>query len=287
LMATKAFDGMILILEGLFRMLVIAHNCALIANAAFNGRLRTPDSAITLLGTYAFAWQIYGDFSGYSSIARGSAQLLGFHFMVNFRQPYMATSLQDFWRRWHISLSTFLRDYLYIRLLGGNRLGARRTYGNLLATMLLGGLWHGANWTFVIWGGIHGAALAVERKLGFADADGQSLPFAQRWIRRIIIFHLVCLAWIFFRASSLAEASNFLTGLLHPHWEPIYLTAVAYLALSAVGLFLLDLELERSKSEYFLERRGYATRAVVGVLLAVAISMLTAGSQSAFIYFQF
>jgi D-alanyl-lipoteichoic acid acyltransferase DltB (MBOAT superfamily) len=277
---------MILILEGLFRKLVIADNCALIANSAFNGHLGAPDVAITLLGTYAFAWQIYGDFSGYSSIARGSAQLLGFHFMVNFRQPYLATSLQDFWRRWHISLSTFLRDYLYIRL-GGNRLGPRRTYGNLLATMLLGGLWHGANWTFVIWGGIHGAALAVERKLFGADGDGQALPFARRWIRRITLFHVVCLAWVFFRASSLAEASNFLAGILHPHWEPIYATAAAYLALSAAGLFVLDLELERSKSEYLLEGRGYTTRVVVGVLLVIAISLLTAGSQSAFIYFQF
>ena len=141
----------------------VADNCALIANAAFSrtawGRRI---SRSTLLGTYAFAWQIYGDFSGYSDIARGSAQLIGFHFMVNFRQPYLATSLQDFWRRWHISLSTWLRDYLYIPL-GGNRDGEAKTYRNLMLTMLLGGLWHGANWTFVVWGGIHGAGLAVER----------------------------------------------------------------------------------------------------------------------------
>ena len=116
------------------------------------------------LGAYAFAFQIYGDFSGYSDIARGSAQLLGFHFMVNFRQPYLATSLQDFWRRWHISLSTWLRDYLYVPL-GGNRLSIPRTYINLLLTMLIGGLWHGASWNFVLWGGLHGGVLAVERKL--------------------------------------------------------------------------------------------------------------------------
>ena len=111
-----------LILEGLFRKVVIADNCALIANAAYGGNFGGPNLATVLLGTYAFAWQIYGDFSGYSNIARGSAQLLGFHFMVNFRQPYLAQSLQDFWRRWHISLSTWLRDYLYIPL-GGNRKG--------------------------------------------------------------------------------------------------------------------------------------------------------------------
>src|SRR5580692_5794304 len=149
------FDGIMLILEGLFRKCVIADNCALVANAAFGGQLGRPSVATTLLGMYAFAWQIYGDFSGYSSIARGCAQLMGFHFMVNFRQPYFAVSLQDFWRRWHISLSTWLRDYLYIPL-GGNRGGRFQTYRNLLLTMLLGGLWHGANWIFAVWGGLHG-----------------------------------------------------------------------------------------------------------------------------------
>ena len=137
--------------------------------AAFDGRLGHSFLATTL-GVFAFALQIYGDFSGYSDIALGSAQLLGFHFMVNFRQPYFAVTLQDFWRRWHISLSTWLRDYLYIPL-GGNRKGPVRTYVNLLATMLLGGLWHGANWTFVIWGAIHGGGLAQQMPLLEKGAD--------------------------------------------------------------------------------------------------------------------
>ena len=119
---SRFFDGLMLIISGLFRKCVIADNCALLANAAFNGKLGEPSLAVLAIGAYAFAWQIYGDFSGYSDIARGSAQLMGFHFMVNFRQPYLAHSLQDFWRRWHISLSTWLRDYLYIPL-GGNRKG--------------------------------------------------------------------------------------------------------------------------------------------------------------------
>ena len=118
--------------------------------------------------------------------------------MVNFRQPYLAQSLQDFWRRWHISLSTWLRDYLYIGL-GGNRLGKLRTYINLMLTMLLGGLWHGANWTFVVWGGLHGIGLVIERLYtGRADISNSS-TFVGRWARRIFVFHLVCLAWIFFR----------------------------------------------------------------------------------------
>jgi D-alanyl-lipoteichoic acid acyltransferase DltB (MBOAT superfamily) len=201
--SVRVFNGCLLILTGLFRKTVIADNCALLADAAFSGRLGPPNLAVVAIGTCAFAWQIYGDFSGYSDIARGSAQLLGFHFMVNFRQPYLATSLQDFWRRWHISLSTWLRDYLYIPL-GGNHHSERRTYRNLMLTMLLGGLWHGANWTFVVWGGIHGVGLSIERvfRRAFSRDDAKAAPAplwsAGAWVSRVMLFHLVCLAWIFF-----------------------------------------------------------------------------------------
>src|SRR3989442_9533695 len=160
--AERFFDGLMLIFSGLVRKCVVADNCALLANAAFGGQFGRPNLWIVLIGTYAFAWQVYGDFSGYSDIARGSAQLLGFHFMVNFRQPFLAHRLQDFWRRWHISLSTWLRDYLYIPL-GGSAYGQWKTSRNLLITMVLAGLWHGANWTFVVFGAIHGVVLAVER----------------------------------------------------------------------------------------------------------------------------
>src|SRR5579864_5357670 len=210
----KAFDGLLLILEGLFRKCVIADNCALIANAAFSGAFGRPSLPVVLLGTYAFAWQIYGDFSGYSSIARGSAQLLGFHFMVNFRQPYLADSIQDFWRRWHISLSTWLRDYLYIPL-GGNRFGEVRTYINLMLTMLLGGLWHGANWTFVIWGGIHGAWLSVERLFW---PKGETFS----WFSRLVTLTVVGVSWIFFRAKSLGAALEMLRSTTSFHWEHQY-----------------------------------------------------------------
>src|SRR5215472_14935615 len=252
----RAFDGLLLILEGLFRKIVIADNCALIANAAFGGRFGPPNLVVLLLGTYAFAWQIYGDFSGYSSIARGSAQLLGFHFMVNFRRPYLAESLQDFWRRWHISLSTWLRDYLYIPL-GGSRLGKVRTYINLMLTMLLGGLWHGANWTFVVWGGIHGVGLAIERFFAGPGDVVDSRSFLGRWARRIFIFNLVCVAWIFFRLPSFHGAWEQLTGLAHWHWVPEYGIALQFLAMYAVVLFLLDLQIEHSKGEYFWALQRY------------------------------
>ena len=283
----KFFNGLLLILSGLFRKCVIADNCALLANAAFSGGFGEPNLCVLAIGTYAFAWQIYGDFSGYSDIARGSAQLLGFHFMVNFRQPYLATSIRDFWRRWHISLSTWLRDYLYIPL-GGSAEAGYKTYRNLLLTMLLGGLWHGANWTFVVWGWLHGVALAFER---FLDTNAAFLksPRLQigTWPKRIILFHFVCLSWIFFRADSLRAAGRLLQGLGHWIWRPEYFVAFKFLALFVVPLFLIDLYLEHSQEEYLFERTTPLARVVVGCSALVLITFFSANQANAFIYFQF
>ena len=284
--SAKAFDGLILILEGLFRKVVIADNCALIANAVFSGSFGGPNTMTVLLGTFAFAWQIYGDFSGYSSIARGSAQLLGFHFMVNFRQPYLAESLQDFWRRWHISLSTWLRDYLYIPL-GGSRLGKVRTYINLMLTMLLGGLWHGANWTFVVWGGIHGVGLAIERLFSPKREIADSSSFLGRWARRMFIFNLVCLAWIFFRISSFSGAWEQLVGLLNWQWNPAYWTALVFLSVYVLALFLVDLQLEASNGEHVFASYPYSMRVLAGIAFCVLITLFGANQESAFIYFRF
>lgn len=295
----RFYDGLLLIVIGLFRKCVIADNCALVANAAFSGQLGDPCLPVLALGAYAFAWQIYGDFSGYSDIARGSAQLLGFHFMVNFRQPYLATGLSDFWHRWHISLSSWLRDYLYIPL-GGNRKSIFRTYINLLTTMLLGGLWHGANWTFAIWGGLQGAGLAIERGLGIrgrAENDARTVEhrnsFTETWIRRMVVFHFICLAWVFFRAPSMAGALQMLSGAAVFSWSPLYLTAFQFLALFSVPLFLLDLRMEARNEEYPFqfsgpnERNGYLWRtALAGVLLA-AVLLMGATESNAFLYFQF
>jgi|SRR5579862_1809087 len=288
----RFFDGIMLILSGLFRKCVIADNCALLANAAFSGNFGTPNLAVLAVGSYAFAWQIYGDFSGYSDIARGSAQLLGFHFMVNFRQPYLATSLQDFWRRWHISLSTWLRDYLYIPL-GGSAEPGYKTYRNLLFTMLLGGLWHGANWTFVIWGWLHGVGLAIERFVrsywnkfaSFSDAGKQHI--LHTWVNRVLLFHLVCLGWIFFRANSVSDAANLLRGLGQMHWQPEYLIAFKLLALFTIPLFVVDLLLEYSGDEYLFQSSAPMARVVVAVSTLALITFFSANQANAFIYFQF
>ena len=283
-------DGVMLILSGLFRKCVIADNCALLANAAFNGKMGHPTLPVVLLGTYAFAWQIYGDFSGYSDIARGAAQLMGFHFMVNFRQPYLAVSLQDFWRRWHISLSTWLRDYLYIPL-GGSRKGEARTYRNLMITMLLGGLWHGANWTFVIWGGIHGAGQSVERAVRQVLRGGEGVEEKWRhirlWSRRIFIFHLVCLGWIFFRAQSLHQAGSFLNGLRVFDWRPEFVTAYKFLALFTFPLFAMDLLLEYRDEEFLFQKTAAPVQWAYASALIFIVALFSANEANAFIYFQF
>ena len=171
-----------------------------------------------LAGVYLFAIQIYCDFSGYSDIARGVSRLFGIELMVNFRQPYFSENVTEFWRRWHISLSAWLRDYLYIPL-GGNRKGRRRTYINLMLTMLLGGLWHGAAWTFVVWGGLHGLYLAVHklltgnRKIGLSIAPGSLKGWIVKFGKIMVTFHLICLAWVFFRAENFSVAWAYLAGI--------------------------------------------------------------------------
>lgn len=282
----KFFDGIMLVLFGFFQKCVIADNCAYIANSAFNGNFGPSTLPVVLLGTYAFAWQIYGDFAGYSNIARGAAQLMGFHFMVNFRQPYLATTLQDFWRRWHISLSSWLRDYLYIPL-GGNRKGKGRVYGNLLTTMLLGGLWHGANWTFVVWGGIHGAGLALERLFGLPSEDEVKSSAVVTWGKRVLLFNLVCLSWVFFRATSIHGAVDFLSGLTTLEWRPEYLTACKFLVMFSVPMFLMDLRMEKHQEEYIFQNGSPWLRTGLAISALAGIAFFAANQPSTFIYFQF
>jgi D-alanyl-lipoteichoic acid acyltransferase DltB (MBOAT superfamily) len=240
--------------------------------------------SVTVLGAVAFALQIYGDFSGYSDLARGSAQLLGFHFMVNFRQPYLAASLQDFWRRWHISLSTWLRDYLYIPL-GGNRHGSLQTYRNLMLTMLLGGLWHGANWTFVIWGGIHGAGLSAERLSGAESGDNAT--GIRLWGRRLAIFAVVCFAWIFFRAQSVSEAFRLISDLSLWIWSPQIGVAVLVVAVIGALSLCVDLRLEHYDEEYMFQSIAPQWRVALATGLLLVVFLLSASEPNAFIYFQF
>ena len=289
----RFFDGLMLIFSGMIRKCIVADNCALLVNAAFGGQLGPPNLWVVLLGTYGFAWQVYGDFSGYSDIARGCAQLLGFHFMVNFRQPFLAHRLQDFWRRWHISLSTWLRDYLYIPM-GGSRAGEWKTVKNLFVTMVLAGLWHGANWTYVIFGALHGIVLPIERFFFSAQAKSAttSVPppptglFAL-WAQRILTFNILCLSLAFFRAPSLHAAVEFLAGLSNFAWRPEYASAFFLLCLYSVPLFLIDLHLEATDQEYPFANTSYAFRSALAAFAFVALALFSGSNPNAFVYFQF
>ncbi|WP_442677963.1 MBOAT family O-acyltransferase [Sphingomonas sp. ASY06-1R] len=202
--------GLILIVWGLFKKAVVASELStgLVDPVFFDP---SAHSRLDLIAAaYGYAVQIYCDFSAYSDMAIGIAALLGYRFPRNFDQPYRATSLQDFWRRWHISLSSWLRDYLYIGALGGNRKGFARLCVNVLVTMLLGGLWHGAKWTFVIWGGLHGSVLALERI--WDRYRPQWLPRMPKILALLLTFHIVVIGWIFFRAETFETAIAFLGG---------------------------------------------------------------------------
>jgi alginate O-acetyltransferase complex protein AlgI len=202
----KSTRGIAIFCVGLAKKILLANPCGKVADTAFGAAdLHALDA---WLGAVAYAFQIYFDFSGYSDMAIGLGLLLGFVFPKNFDSPYRAESITDFWRRWHISLSAWLRDYLYIPL-GGNRISPRRTYVNLLLVMLLGGLWHGAAWTFLAWGALHGLLLAVERACGGTSVY-RGCP---RPLRVALTFALVCFAWVFFRAESLAHAVAYLQAM--------------------------------------------------------------------------
>jgi len=291
---SKLTSGTYLIAVGLFKKAVIADILAQVADAGF--ALKDPTRVQAAAATYAFAFQIYADFSAYSDIARGTARCLGFELSRNFDMPYFAATPSEFWRRWHISLSTWLRDYLYVSL-GGNRFGRFVTYRNLMLTMVLGGLWHGASWTFVLWGALHGALLCVYRPLepqvrAFAQTLSPSARGALRVVAVLCFFQLVCLAWIFFRADTVADAFDLLHALaavpshhvlrdlseLGPFWISTCLVA------GLVGVQLM----QYLKGDSWLVFRAPAPARglvyAVGFLLFVWIGQ---NGSATFIYFQF
>ncbi len=216
IMLQNILTGLNLVLLGYFKKVAIADTLAPIVENIFASP-GTMSGGQLWTGVYAFTFQIYGDFSGYTDIARGIARILGFELILNFNAPYLSRNIAEFWRRWHISLSSWLRDYLYISM-GGNRRGKARTYANLMITMFLGGLWHGAAWTFVIWGLLHGIYLACHRIIiGDRKLDLSWSRAVPGWIVDIIkiffTFHIVALTWVFFRAPDLPSALTYLGGL--------------------------------------------------------------------------
>jgi alginate O-acetyltransferase complex protein AlgI len=238
-----------------------------------------------LVGIYAFAFQIYGDFSGYSSIAQGISKWLGIELTYNFKMPYLATSPSDFWQRWHISLSSWLRDYLYVPL-GGNRYGTGKTYRNLMLTMFLGGLWHGAGWTFIAWGLFHGAILCLYRP--FQKKTSAKPHFLWTLAATLFMFHLTCFGWLLFRAQSMTQVYQMLVQMA-THWS---MTPFAWHCLFAVvffcgPLFVLEWWMDRKDDMLLALRWHWILRCFLYIYFALMLTFFSAEIPHEFIYFQF
>lgn len=286
--------GAILCLVGLIKKVVIADALAPSVNAIYASP--APSGIDIALATWLFAIQIYCDFSGYTDIARGISKMLGFDLMRNFAQPYFATNPQEFWRRWHISLSTWLRDYLYIGL-GGNRGGAWFTYRNLMATMVLGGLWHGAAWNFVLWGIYQGGLLSLHRMwVGVQKRSGEGLRRSvSSWLMRVLkialFFQVVCYGWMLFRAQSFEQIADFTLRLIRldaPGYFTSVMPSVPFAALlGIVALFLWDTGVETTGNVRFYDRWPRPVRAMMFAVMIYLLAFGATTSSSAFIYFQF
>ncbi|AKP51575.1 MBOAT family O-acyltransferase [Cyclobacterium amurskyense] len=292
---SKAVDGMRQILWGLFKKIVIADNCAQYANLIFNNSSEYSGSTL-VLGAVFFSFQIYGDFSGYSDIAIGTSRLFGFNLMQNFNFPYFSRDIAEFWRRWHISLSTWFRDYLYIPL-GGSRGGTWMKVRNTFIIFIVSGFWHGANWTFIVWGALNALYFLpvslTNNNRNHVDivAKGKILPTFRELILILITYGLTILAWVFFRAENFEHAFQYLSGIFdNPH---SFLSFKIYWLhkkiLMLISIFLI-IEWVGREHQYAIENIGLLRakffRWILYCLLAVMI-FLFSGTKQEFIYFQF
>ncbi|WP_158646899.1 MBOAT family O-acyltransferase [Bradyrhizobium huanghuaihaiense] len=269
-----------LLIYGYAMKVVVADNLAPIVDTLFIPE--QPFGWSVVLATLAFGIQIYADFNGYSLIAKGIALLFGFELIWNFRYPYWSVSISEFWRRWHISLSTWLRDYLYIPL-GGNRGGELITNRNLLLTMALGGLWHGASWTFVLWGLLHGAALAIRRKFSGGDEPGSKADRAAGWALTMLV---VFVGWFLFRAADWNLLIGMLSALKRWEWAPVHGAVVLAILSLTCPLMLLEWQLQ-SRGDYFLLRWPAWMKYPLFAVLVAVTAAASGHVNATFIYFQF
>ncbi len=278
-------DGASLFLVGLFKKLALANYLAHYVDRVY-GRPADFDAAALALATFAFAWQIYFDFSGYTDMARGIAKVMGFRLILNFRNPYLATGLGDFWTRWHISLSSWFRDYVYIPL-GGNRHGQLMLYRNLLITFAVSGVWHGASWTFLIWGLLHGLGVMLTRGLERSAVYRDRVP---KLAKQLGVFLFVCFAWIYFRATSLADANVIVRRIFTAPWhlapsgEPLRSPPIPGLMLLLVALVWLYAFWYESRWRGYLKAAPLRVATAVFMLLYLGVCSSGGGT---FIYFQF
>ena len=292
-------DGTALILFGLFKKLCVADLLAPMATQTFADPAGCSPATL-LFGLYCFSIQIYTDFSGYTDIARGLAKLMGFELIENFNHPYFSANITEFWRRWHISLSTWLRDYLYLPL-GGNRFGAFKTYRNLFLTMFLGGLWHGAAWTYVIWGSLHGIYLALHKYMLRGTKPAEIPPkdgfknFSLYLLKVIFTFHLVTMTWIFFQPRSLSLSFQYLAG-LWPFGLPMQSIERVHFDIETVSLalwsvaalvFLIEIPQYIRRDHCAMRRWSFALKTVGFATLTLWLIMTREIENVPFIYFKF
>ena len=270
-------DGLSLFIVGLFKKVALADYLTLYVDKIYSSPEQFQSPAL-ILATFLFCWQIYFDFSGYTDMARGVARVMGFRLMLNFNNPYLATSLGDFWKRWHISLSSWFKDYVYIPL-GGNRKGKFNTYKNMFLTMVISGLWHGAAWTFVIWGVVHALGRFATREMERTYLYKEKVP---KIFKQLFVFTFVCFAWIFFRAENINDAwiiisRIFTSGIANPNCP-----LLALIMIFAVWLYQFMYE---SKFRSLLEIKYVKISIVVFMILYLLI--FAPSSEQGFIYFQF
>ncbi|GAA5026427.1 O-acyltransferase [Marivirga lumbricoides] len=282
-------DGMRLILWGLFKKVVIADNCAIFVNEVF-ANYQTASGLELILGAVFFAFQIYGDFSGYSDIAIGTAKLFGFDLMTNFRTPYFSRDMAEFWRRWHISLSTWFRDYVYIPL-GGSRVGKGRAVFNTFVIFVVSGFWHGANWTFIVWGALNAVyflpllLMGKNRKNTDTVAENRVLPNLRELWQMGSTFGLTCLAWVFFRSESVGDAWSYILQLFTLNHD--FNVDLPYSIYLTLPIFIFLEWCFREKGIFRLKTINRINRYTIYFSIALCIFLLGRFNNQEFIYFQF
>ncbi len=293
--AQGAADGLRQILWGLFKKVVVADNCAAYVNEVFSNYSELSGSTL-FLGAVFFAFQIYGDFSGYSDIAIGTSRLFGFNLKKNFAFPYFSRDISEFWRRWHISLSTWFRDYLYIPL-GGSRVGMQKKIRNTFAIFIVSGFWHGANWTFIVWGVLNALyflpLLLTGRNRTFTNnvAEGKLIPSLREIFQMLTTFSLVCIAWVFFRSKSVTESLEFINGIFSRSFfqaPELFAKPTFYITTFALFILLFVEWIQREKEHGLVltYKLHFIWRWSIYLLL-VSLIFSFPGTKQEFIYFQF
>jgi len=275
--ARDVADGLSLFIVGLFKKVALADYLALYVNNIYAAPEQYQSPAL-ILATFLFCWQIYFDFSGYTDMARGIARMMGLNLMLNFNNPYLATGLGDFWARWHISLSSWFKDYVYITL-GGNRKGTLATYRNMFLTMVISGLWHGAAWTFVIWGAVHALGRFVTRELERTPFYREKVP---KLVKQLLVFTFVTFAWIFFRAEGIGDAWVIITRIFDSGWANPNCPVLALVLVLMVWIYQFVYE---SRLRWILDLTPIRVGLVTGMILYLAV--FAPLSEQGFIYLQF